>query len=44
MKKGDLLLEGQPSSSWTSLAGLQHSFQAYITDNIAITAGVSAVC
>tara|TARA_B100000902_G_C26948351_1_gene734520 strand:- start:128 stop:583 length:456 start_codon:yes stop_codon:yes gene_type:complete len=43
-EKGDLLLEGVVSSSWTSLGLLDNTvFGTYITDNIAITAGVSAV-
>ena len=42
--KGDLLLEGVVSSSWTSLGLLDNTvFGTYITDNLAITVGVSAV-
>ena len=43
-QKGDLLLEGILSGSWTSLGLLDNTvFGTYITDDMAITAGLIAV-
>ena len=41
-QQGDLLLEGRVSDSWTSLGLLDNTvFGIYITDNLAVTAGLT---